>query len=334
MAYTFFSADEQLATKWWRAVASGVALPAALAILTNIVGDAARYLHVAPPNVQCRHAIRAAGVSVLKELHDHGYGRIIVVGHSLGSVIGYDILTHAWTAFNAERPADNVEFSDSALTQLEELADKVEKARVAKQDAKVSDQEIQRAQRAYFDERCRTNGLTWRVSDFVTLGSPLAHANLLLAASRSDMQRRVSDREFPSCLPTLERTRKNHRDITGFTYPAGERTRVPHHAAVFGPTQWTNLYFPCWCVIWGDIVGGPLKGIFGAGVRDVKVRTWHWLGFFSHTLYWRMGRWSKQHIAELRNAVDLLDGRHKPETSSTPVRNRAGGVEDALAKPA
>jgi hypothetical protein len=34
---------------------------------------------------------------MLEALHDKDeYDRIVIVGHSLGSVIGYDITTHAW----------------------------------------------------------------------------------------------------------------------------------------------------------------------------------------------------------------------------------------------
>src|SRR5437764_393830 len=62
--------------------------------LTHYAGDAARYLHVAPPNIQGRRQIREAGIDLLEKLHQSGeYDRIILVGHSLGSVIGFDILT-------------------------------------------------------------------------------------------------------------------------------------------------------------------------------------------------------------------------------------------------
>lgn len=57
-------------------------------VLQHIVGDAARYLHVAPRNVQRRHGIRQAGIKLLNALHDRGYKPIAVVGHSLSSVIG------------------------------------------------------------------------------------------------------------------------------------------------------------------------------------------------------------------------------------------------------
>src|SRR5215218_11501791 len=69
-------------------------------VLRSIVGDAARYLDPEPDNVQRRHEIRHAGVELLKTLHTRGYDRIIIVGHSLGAVIGYDILTHTFPLYN------------------------------------------------------------------------------------------------------------------------------------------------------------------------------------------------------------------------------------------
>lgn len=66
-------------------------------VANRIVGDAARYLMPTPTNIDSRQTIRAKGVDVLNKLHQsREYERIVVVGHSLGSVIGYDILTHAW----------------------------------------------------------------------------------------------------------------------------------------------------------------------------------------------------------------------------------------------
>ena len=58
----------------------------------RFVGDAARYLSSSPSNIKMRQEIRSEGVQLLRKLHEQGYGRIVVVGHSLGSVIAYDIL--------------------------------------------------------------------------------------------------------------------------------------------------------------------------------------------------------------------------------------------------
>ena len=65
------------------------------------LGDAARYLSPNPQNVMVREQIRADGVDLLRALHNQGdYERIIVVGHSLGSVIAYDIVGYLWHEYH------------------------------------------------------------------------------------------------------------------------------------------------------------------------------------------------------------------------------------------
>jgi hypothetical protein len=69
------------------------------------VGDAARYLSPFPENVGIRHAIRSTGLPLLRGLHRdplRRYDRIIVVGHSLGSVIAYDVLTYLWQEMHSK----------------------------------------------------------------------------------------------------------------------------------------------------------------------------------------------------------------------------------------
>ena len=39
----------------------------------------------------------------------------------------------------------------------------------------------------------------------MTLGSPLAHADILLARDRVGLEAKQNDREFPTCLPVLEK---------------------------------------------------------------------------------------------------------------------------------
>jgi len=98
-----------------------------------------------------------------------------------------------------------------------------------------------------------------------------------------------------------------------------------HHAAVMGPTRWTNLHdasgpFAFWL---GDLVSGPIGRDFGPGVVDVKLRIkrtkgWlRWFGLarlFTHTLYWNdflRGIDHKipppSHVQALRDALNFLD---------------------------
>jgi hypothetical protein len=281
-------------------------------LLNNVAGDAARYLHVAPPNIAIRRDIREAGIALIEKLHASGeYDRIIVVGHSLGSVIGYDILTHLWPRYNYAGEVTSAAKSNRAQKALEKLAAKslAEKLNV---------DEYQAAQSAYFEELL-DRMKKWLVTDFVTLGSPLAHAPVLMARNQEQLDSRKADREFPACPPTLERI----RNVDRFTYPeAGDlpklpsgvrakRTWLPHHAAVFAPTRWTNLYFPCTWTLKGDVIGGPLADVFGPGIRDVPVSTDLRGGVFSHTLYWKFPKerttQAPSWIAELRKAVRVCE---------------------------
>jgi len=71
--------------------------------VAETVGDAVRYLTPSPQNIDSRYKIRQKGVDLLKKLHEKKdkkgnplYRRIVIVGHSLGSVVGYDIITNLW----------------------------------------------------------------------------------------------------------------------------------------------------------------------------------------------------------------------------------------------
>jgi hypothetical protein len=284
-------------------------LPAAGLVIRSIVGDAARYLRAAPTNVQCRHEIRQAGITLLEALHKRGYDRIIVVGHSLGSVIGYDILTHAWVDYHDQPNALGV---TAALDALEAEAASPSGA---------TDSELQAMQRRYFEELAG-NGNRWRVTDFITLGSPLAHADILLARDAADLDQKQVDRELPTCLPTLERLKRGGRNVLRFSFGEDEDRRMPNYAAVFGPTRWTNLYFPCTWIVRGDLIGGQLRPLFGRAVRDCPVTTAQCRGFLSHTRYWRLPATAKTappHITALRDALNLMDRQ------AVPARGAGGG---------
>ena len=284
---------------WVSALATLAVMWGALPVIKNVIGDAARYLHPAPSNIHRRQEIRTKGVKLLQKLHEAGYERIIVSGHSLGSVIGHDILTYAW--------ALHYKTSDP-LKEHPKLDDI---------DKRVSEHELggdryHAEQRGLFGEFVK-NGNSWRVTDFLTLGSPLAHATVLLADDEEDLREKQKIRELPTSPPMLENKR-------WFSYPYKASCRTPHHGAVFAPTRWTNLYFPSRFVIWGDLIGGPLASLFGRGVRDVAVSTRLRWGFLAHTLYWtpEPGENVASHITALRRALNLLDTAPPDNTPAAP----------------
>jgi len=81
-----------------------------------------------------------------------------------------------------------------------------------------------------------------------------------------------------------------------------------HHAAPFAPVRWTNIYDPATLVFFGDVIGGPLRPIFGPAIIDVDLkalRGGHQSWTFTHTKYWTLDEASR--INACRDAVNLLD---------------------------
>jgi hypothetical protein len=70
-----------------------------------------------------------------------------------------------------------------------------------------------------------------------------------------------------------------------------------------GPT----FAFPNRFLLIGDLIGGPLRHIFGVGLKNVSVETNLRSGLLSHTLYWAPEPGQNPHLNALRAALDLLD---------------------------
>lgn len=266
--------------------------------LINYVGDAARYLSPHPRNIALRQKIRADGLRLLRQLHDsRDYDRIIIVGHSLGSVIGYDLITRLWLDYHAtydfqasasdvarllaEGKAPQPLIRDKLLEAGKNLlADTGDKALQDFRDAQLEGWKEQRGW-----------GNPWRISDFVTLGSPLTHARLLLARSREEFEARQRQRELPTCPPVIDEKGYAYSSAASHAVDKGRlfTPLVLHHAAPFAVTRWTNLYFPVVLGFFGDVIGGPLRSVFGPGIKDVAVRlkSLRRFTFLAHTSYWK-----------------------------------------------
>ena len=79
---------------WLREMQGSVlaATAAVLAVLARKVaipyaGRVARYTRATPDNISARKDIRERGFALLDELHGKDYERMIVVGHTLGSIL-------------------------------------------------------------------------------------------------------------------------------------------------------------------------------------------------------------------------------------------------------
>ena len=56
-------------------------------------------LYSYPRNIAMRHNIRERGLKLLRDLHDSGqYERIVMVAHSLGSIVAYDLVSLFWAS--------------------------------------------------------------------------------------------------------------------------------------------------------------------------------------------------------------------------------------------
>ncbi|WP_395396834.1 hypothetical protein WBP07_29655 [Novosphingobium sp. BL-8A] len=309
------------------------------ALVRSYAGDAAVYFSPAPANIEARQKIRAAGLDLLENVMSSGrYDRIIVVGHSLGSVIGYDVLNLAWQKhFDAVRDQLSAAWARGERPRVEDAAIRAAEA-VAKRlrdNSDTSPATLERlagewrvVSRAVAEEQAR-NGFAWPVTDFVTLGSPLTYADMLLARNTVDFTRRTQERELPHCPPARELTGRfsfSHRDVDD---KGGEqRATVLHSAAMFAVTGWTNLYFRSFAILYGDFVGGRVSPLFWAGVRDVRVKTRIWGGFLAHTHYWqrdtRDGDPAVAPLPQLRSALDLKRRKAWPPGATAPGDGEAG----------
>lgn len=332
-----------------------------IGLMVRYFGDVARYVKAKPANVARRQAIRESGVQLLETLMGVGpggkkgaseYDRIVVVGHSLGSIVAYDILTHAFARINAiaDKP-DKIPHDQPARIALEKMiraAAGLPAAPARAADAAAGDPPADaptelpawsldgfQALQAQARKELNKSGNPWIVSDFVTLGSPLTHAEFLLARDRDGVSEAKLQRQFPSCPPALEFDRST--GLHHFTYRPdwlrrigdshdAEAPRIPHHAALFAYTRWTNLHSPHRWIALGDIISGPVAESFGLetaagtvrGIRDIAVlpsmgedgrpATGERRPFFAHTRYWSGSRPdapAPPHVEALRRALRL-----------------------------
>ena len=128
----------------------------------------------------------------LRRLQGLGVAAEVFVGHSLGSVIAYDILKHVWEECHEDYRLPK-KSKQTALAEVEKIG------------AALDDGSTEFTLNDYMDaqieawKELRGLGLPWLVTDLVTLGSPLAHAAMLLASGEADLRARTKLRHPPCC---------------------------------------------------------------------------------------------------------------------------------------
>jgi hypothetical protein len=320
--------------QWQWALAAGAVLVTALVhkMGTSTLGRVVRYTRASPDNIAARAGVRDRGLKLLRALHDGDgpqYKRIVIVAHSLGTILAHDLLSYFWAECEAARTIREGTAEFDALCRLEHAAAQLEKAPLeplARTAYLAAQRDLRLLLSARPAPRPDQPDPRWRISDLVTFGSPLTHAEFLIAKSEEDLKARKAARELPQSPPyrevldpiVLKRAESTHEmpiaipaDQTRLmSYPlvGSADAWMLHHAAPFAAVRWTNVYDPAVLVVFGDVIGGPVAPGFGPGVVDIDLKqrrggrqSWT----FTHTQYWATGEESR--LKACREAVNLLD---------------------------
>lgn len=255
--------------------------------LFNYLGDAGRYLDPSPLNIMERQAIRSSGIRLLKNLHESNkYDRIIIVSHSLGSVIAYDLVKFLWIEYN--ETFDRDKFVELYLKEGRDIFQKAKSSEKAAKELDRQEQDVHYFQKAQGEslKYLHAIGNRWLISDLVTIGSPLAHAGHLFLQDTGLFEKLKRQREYPTCPPLVQAPDRSYHyasrsfEVDQVNHPLS--VRIFNHSSPFAVTRWTNLFFT------SDYIGGPLNPLFGNGVRDVKIDgpKPNYLYPSGHTRYW------------------------------------------------
>jgi hypothetical protein len=320
--------------------------------LTLYFGDVARYVTAAPRNIRVRHEARERGLKLLRELtrSDH-YDRIVVVGHSLGSVLAHDLVSLFWfESTGSLRAAAGSPLHQAILdcqlageALLKSAGWRPSNANELRRDDDPCDCQVDRplwsedaraklagyrlAQRVLYQQLAalRLTGPdassrpAWLISDLVTVGSPLTHAEFLLARGLCELRVMMNGRELLRCPPVFEMDAKQRFGLMHEVEGMPGHWAM-HHAAAMAPTRWTNVHDASgpWAFLSGDLISGPVARDFGPAAVDVRVRVERPGGLFprlfTHTDYWTQSASARRgaeaapdHVRALRDAINLLD---------------------------
>lgn len=319
---------------WLAVLALGAAyLLASRAFLIPVMADAARYFSRDPDHVDARQAIREHGVKLLDHLHGVGkdkacYDRVILVAHSLGSVVGYELLMDYWARRAGRLKIVSGSDLDKAIQACIGKASKLDggaNATAAFHDAQADlHREMCKSHNSEPDSR------NWLVSDFITMGSPLAHTSTFMTKSEEDFHARKTSRELSTCPPT-----QSDEPGQGYTFRNSDGDREFTHSAVFAPVRWTNLFFePGKLILEGDPIAGGVAPQLGRGIKDVSLSRKDTAAVFAHNEYWRSPLKTRElrkafstpglepvHLVALKAALALVD---KGQTTAALVRHPCG----------
>lgn len=286
-------------------------------LLLPYLGDVASYARATPETVAQRAAVRERGLGLLRKLSDDpDYDRIVLVGHSLGSILAYDLLQLLW---DERRPRDMTVAGHGALMKTIRAVGRFATLADGSAPAGTDVSELRAAQWGLYVALRDGDAIqpSWKISDFVTIGSPLTHAEFLMAQDEQELRKGITERLFSTSPP-----QSNKATEPDVRYNSKPKVWAVHHAACFAATRWSNIY-DLGNFLWsGDPISGSVRENFGWGVKEFQVeirKPGGWLSprLFTHTDYWSpnaeadpVGGWSDRkgeaHLAALREALDLL----------------------------
>jgi len=297
---------------WAVAITAGVAW-GMNALVAPYAGDVVRYVRATPSTVERRRLVRERGLALLEALHDKRagapvadggddaaspplYDRIVIVGHSLGTIVGYDILQLFW---EKRGPTHHQSWDPKAEGVQGALIACDHYVKAAQDTNTPFDAVGFEAARSNLSKVMAQQNPGWRISDFITLGSPLTHAEFLLADTPREVEAAFVERRFATAPPRPDPLRDGSMLFPVIGPPPVKRPPrsqreigeplFPHFAAQFAAVKWTNIYDECSNPLFGDLVSGKLGDSFGRGIveNDVKIRRPGPFGrLFTHTRYW------------------------------------------------
>ena len=289
-------------------------------VMVPYVGDIARFVKATPSTVLKRKEVRDRGIALLTALHDavdpitgdRLYDRVVIFSHSLGTIVAYDILQHFWEdrGPNHKRPPMKDPQVLAAFKKVDAFVQKSWAGGASGAGELPFDLPAFRLAQAELQQALVAANEGWLISDFITVGSPLVHAEFLMSDNRIRMRQEFVERILSASPPRpdyptnsmLYNERRGGQQLGPFV----------HFAAPFSTVRWTNIYDYDWFPLFGDLISGPLSDIFGAGIEEHRVRMTRGWGsrFFTHTLYWTLKPTDDphnppEHIALIRKALAL-----------------------------
>jgi hypothetical protein len=218
------------------------------------------------------------------------YGRIVLVGHSLGSVIAYDILRHYWHQVNGKIQVQPTDFHDlenylgdkeppqgdgfTAPLRRQSISAR-SACCLAENQCPLSGRKMPRGKRAR--PRRALAGLRSRDP-----GLPDDLCAPPLAKDIGDLESKINLRELPICPPDRSRHLNRGRFTVKLSAEADKFRDydILPQTAQFAVTRWTNFFFD------NDPIGGRLGRIFGPGVEDHELKGPPLRPLTAHTGYW------------------------------------------------